>query len=605
MSDNKLQFPLTVCTDGEEFIINKEEDPTSPNQFHHDYDGDRGRSKRRRRCGQCGPCQVKENCNKCNFCLRRDVLKQTCIYRKCVYLRSKPKPYPSPQGGQDFNQVTSPPPSQSVVKNNRTPPASSLQDGPIVSGHNAQISQTSAGTFNPFTPVSSAGGPNFSSSDSLFKPPVPQFSHPSQPSMAMGISSPENVLPPQIPPYNPQTMPQIHSGHSSMTMPPCVNDKMLPRSSQESSSFSSPFNHQHVQNDPLRYDSYFNRFSRTTPTNDPRTNLPSPCMHHPGLPSPYHGTTSHVDRGPYNGHYVRPPTIPPYLPPSSNMLRHFSSLPQRYPMHPPPPPTGRYGDGYSEPSQYPAAYNSYGLQPTDMQMPIHGMSHHHPFNTFSNINRYQPPQYEQSSTCPKNVCGPPAFPSLALGTLRVQERPQGIHNFRCNPFYRPLPWEKQFFHPIHQPNSAMSDDSSKMSSASSGFECDVICIDDMQMNAYIRSDGCNSIEIEIEDPHSPNEQNKYDDIKKEKLSEPDVNCNYKTKLCSPRKITVSGLVTIKQDLGDEGLLQLDIPGNKVILEESALDFSLAKYSCNIIDLLKFIETEPRNELEIQNEIQCN
>jgi hypothetical protein len=33
-----------------------------------------------------------------------------------------------------------------------------------------------------------------------------------------------------------------------------------------------------------------------------------------------------------------------------------------------------------------------------------------------------------------------------------------------------------------------------------------------------------------------------------------------------------------------------IPGNKVTLEESSLDFSLAKYSCNIIDLLKFIES---------------
>jgi hypothetical protein len=73
---------------------------------------------------------------------------------------------------------------------------------------------------------------------------------------------------------------------------------------------------------------------------------------------------------------------------------------------------------------------------------------HHPFNsTYSNINRHQPPQYEQSSTCPKNVFGPPAFPSLALGTLRVQERPLGIHNFKCNPFYRPMPWEKHLLQP--------------------------------------------------------------------------------------------------------------------------------------------------------------
>lgn len=53
--------------------------------------GGKFRLKRRRRCGQCAPCQVKENCNKCQYCMRKDVLKQACIYRKCVYLR-KPVP---------------------------------------------------------------------------------------------------------------------------------------------------------------------------------------------------------------------------------------------------------------------------------------------------------------------------------------------------------------------------------------------------------------------------------------------------------------------------------------------------------------------------------
>lgn len=603
MANNKLEFPLTVRTDGEEFIINKEDDPTSPNQFLHDYDGDRGRSKRRRRCGQCGPCQVKENCNKCNFCLRRDVLKQTCIYRKCVYLRSKPKPYPSPQAGAELNHVTSPP-NPSSIKNLRTSSANSASDGPNISGHKEHISQPSITNFSPFSSVSSSVGPNFLSSDSLFKPPIPHASHPSQPPII--VSSPENVLP-QIPPYNPQNMPPMHSAHNPMTITPCdINEKIRPISTQDNtcSSFSSPLTHPHIQNDSLKYD-YFNRYNRPAQVSDTRTNLSSPCMYHPGFASPYHGTTGTVDRGPYHGHYVRPPTIPPYLPSNSNMLRHLTSLPQRYPI---PHPPGRYGEGYSEPSQYPTGYNGYGFQPPDMQMPIHGMSHHHPFNSYSNINRHQPPQYEQSSTCPKNVFGPPAFPSLALGTLRVQERPLGIHNFKCNPFYRPMPWEKHYFHPIHRPTSAMRDDRSKASSASSGFECDVISIDDMQMNALIRSDGCNSIEIEIDDPLSPtctNAQKKSVEKCNKWYSEPDINYNYQAKPESPRKITLTGLVTLKQDLGEEGVVQLDIPGNKVTLEESSLDFSLAKYSCNIIDLLKFIESEPRNELESNNDVHCH
>lgn len=594
MAENKLQFPLTVRTDSEEFIINKEDDPTSPSQFLSDFDGDRGRSKRRRRCGQCGPCQVKENCNKCNFCMRRDILKQTCIYRKCVYLRSKPKPYPSPQGGSELNRVTSPP-NQSSVKSLRTSSAGSASDGPNISNHSEQISQQTIGNFNPFSSMNPSVGSSFLSSDSLFKPPVPQTSHAPQTSVV--ISSPE-PLPPQISPYNPQNMPQIHSGHNPMTLTSSdVSGKTLPLVSQQNScsSFSSPLSHHHLQSDPLKYDTYFNRYSRTTPTNESRTNLPSPCMYHPGFPGPYRGTTGPVDRNPY-GHYVRPPTIPPYLPSNSNMLRHFTSLPQGYPI---PPPAGRYVDGYAETPPYPTGYNGFGIQPPDMQMPIHSMSHHHPFNSYSNINRHQPPQYEQSSTCPKNVFGPPAFPSLALGTLRVQERPHGIHSFRCNPFYRPLPWDEHYFHPIRRPNSTVSNDS-KASSVSSGFECDVISIDNLQINAYIRSDGCNSIEIEIDNPSSPTDKQKTVETQNKSLSQPDINCNYKSKPQSPRKITLTGIVTLKQDLGEEGIVQLDIPGNKVTLEESWLDNSLAKYSCNIVDLLKFIESEPRNELESQN-----
>jgi hypothetical protein len=81
----------------------------------------------------------------------------------------------------------------------------------------------------------------------------------------------------------------------------------------------------------VKYD-YFNRYNRPAQASDTRTNLSSPCMYHPGFASPYHGTTGTVDRGPYHGHYVRPPTLPPYLPSNSNMLRHLTSLPQRYPI---------------------------------------------------------------------------------------------------------------------------------------------------------------------------------------------------------------------------------------------------------------------------------
>lgn len=601
---DRIQFPLTVRSDGEEFVINKEDDPTSPDHYLHDFDGDRGRSKRRRRCGQCGPCQVKENCNKCNFCQRRDVLKQTCIYRKCVYLRSKPKPYPHLPSATDTNRVVSPPGHLSASSSS----IGNIADRPNSCGtlHNESSGQTNS-IINPFSPVTTTSTPNFLSGESLFKPPVPQASLPvpqpvlptPQPTIPV-VSSPDRILPPQIPPYNVQNMQTI--GHNTVPIPSGLSDKVLsepialqnPLHDNPCSSFTSPASISHIHSEPGKYDNYFNRFRQPTPPSDSHSNLPSPCMYHPGFPSSFHGTTAQMDRTPYG--YVRTPaSFPPYLPSNSNMLRHLPSLPHRYPIHP--PGSGRFGEGFPEPPQYSTGYNNYGFQPTDMQMPIHpSVSHHHHHLPFSNINRYQAPHYEQSNMCPKNVYGPPAFPSLALGALRVQERPHGIPSIRCDfpkSNSRPFPWEKNFFHPIQRPNSAASDDTSKLSTTSSGFECDVISIDDIEMNAYIRSDGCNSIEIEFEDPSSPS-HNKTDVSKQE----PDLNSNYKPSL--PR--TLSGKVTLKQDMGEEGVIQLEIPGEKVTIEETELVPSLAKYSCNLTDLLKFIESEPRNWLETQNDM---
>ncbi|XP_045174743.2 cuticle collagen bli-1-like [Mercenaria mercenaria] len=109
-----MSFPQKVHTEDEDFVIELDENHMAGSHDSYGMD-DRSRCKRRKRCGQCGPCQVKENCMKCHFCIRKDVLKQTCIYRKCVYLRSKPKPYSrphqSPQGrvSPPRDMVQSPP----------------------------------------------------------------------------------------------------------------------------------------------------------------------------------------------------------------------------------------------------------------------------------------------------------------------------------------------------------------------------------------------------------------------------------------------------------------------------------------------------------------
>lgn len=95
----QFNMPLHVQTPEDEYIMDDhyhDNGMTSPHELGTWMDdqsdgGGKFRLKRRRRCGQCGPCQVKENCGKCQYCVRKDILKQACIYRKCVYLR-KPVP---------------------------------------------------------------------------------------------------------------------------------------------------------------------------------------------------------------------------------------------------------------------------------------------------------------------------------------------------------------------------------------------------------------------------------------------------------------------------------------------------------------------------------
>ncbi|XP_052800859.1 uncharacterized protein LOC128231741 [Mya arenaria] len=120
-----MSFPQKVHTEDEDFVIELDE---SHMGGPHDGFGmdDRSRCKRRKRCGQCGPCQVKENCMKCHFCIRKDVLKQTCIYRKCVYLRSKPKPYSRPHQSPQGRSVS---PPRDVVNSLQVKSPSSVHSG--------------------------------------------------------------------------------------------------------------------------------------------------------------------------------------------------------------------------------------------------------------------------------------------------------------------------------------------------------------------------------------------------------------------------------------------------------------------------------------------
>ncbi|KAK6972983.1 ras guanine nucleotide exchange factor K [Biomphalaria glabrata] len=164
----EYNLPLHVNSqNGDDYVIEDgyPHDGVTPPGMAWDGQGDGGgkfRLKRRRRCGQCGPCQVKENCNKCQYCMRKDVLKQACIYRKCVYLR---KPVPR------FRQET---PIAASQKSTPTPPRkpSSTQAPTIVTNSSnsssaapQNVSNSSNTTSAPASALSSpASVPSVSSS---------------------------------------------------------------------------------------------------------------------------------------------------------------------------------------------------------------------------------------------------------------------------------------------------------------------------------------------------------------------------------------------------------------------------------------------------------
>lgn len=109
--------------------------------------------------------QVKENCNKCQYCMRKDVLKQACVYRKCVYLR-KPVPRfrqePATAGVASHKSAPTPPnkPTSTPV-----PPAPTNSAN---SASNSSSNITNNGTNNgssSVTPVPNSSMPQVSAAD--------------------------------------------------------------------------------------------------------------------------------------------------------------------------------------------------------------------------------------------------------------------------------------------------------------------------------------------------------------------------------------------------------------------------------------------------------
>lgn len=94
-SDDADMDYIITTQEGMPLFDSRDPSPVKPKskskRKRHDEESPSSRVKRRKRCGECGPCQVKQNCGTCIQCQRRSVLKQSCIYRKCLYLRKPSK----------------------------------------------------------------------------------------------------------------------------------------------------------------------------------------------------------------------------------------------------------------------------------------------------------------------------------------------------------------------------------------------------------------------------------------------------------------------------------------------------------------------------------
>ena len=750
------------------------------------------RLKRRRRCGQCGPCQVKENCNKCHYCVRKDVLKQTCVYRKCVYLRSKPKPYmrsprdvvplssrplvpTPPQNVLPQTFISSPqppvatdPPSvnddPSVIK---TPPVSS-QDAPSQNLFSESLPVTKCSTESNGATVTQANSPAVPHSFP-FSIPQPQRPFPVDNVLSQNAHFPGNstlggsgtIAPVPLAPRFDHTGPFTNNHSLVPGLASSVEKSFTEYNNQRfpHSHLHMPFPH-HIRDSQSMLNMHYPTYGKSLGDSRQSTKSPS-CMYGPSLPA-FPSAMSAMssvsfDRGPmpagpldpldrtHNGSTSYPLN-------NSDLFRQYPSLSSATSGYPGfPAPHSYPHSGYSASSTY-SGYSGFGMpHPPNIPIPpaIPGNSSH--FGTYSASSALS--SLNQTHGCPKNVQHPPASPTwdtplmqgtygciphsrgsvpssddssqetsslVAMETSETKEsevQQEGdISNVRQISYAKQatqidLPLEKDFMKDscgsfsishilgsgrvfqkscrnssddrsvdeshklqnisVHSQspyvnfisNGAINDShimsnkaacgekpqsntyneliakipqlsplqptmlspwsifnvfpdgmrpasvfSSEYAShdVSSDFESDIICVDDIMMSAMIRSDGCNSIEIETEDKMSETLQRKSccqgadvclksDRGSGSKMSEGEgkksADCTSDDRL----KMFIQGKVMLRQDLGEEGIVQLEIPGGKVMLEESVLDDKMAALSSNVSELIEFINKKPNIE----------
>ncbi|XP_041367464.1 ras guanine nucleotide exchange factor K-like [Gigantopelta aegis] len=660
------------------------------------------RLKRRRKCGQCGPCQVKENCDKCHFCLRRDVLKQSCIYRKCLYLRKKPS-----------RVRDCVPPSSS----SRHPSSS---QSPSAASSSACVSTPVQNSTSPLSPISVDG--------SHCRPPQPSPSY--IPGNSSATNSHQHLTPdPHRPLLGVDPLPAGFQPDPLRQLPvPPPPDPL--RSSYQSppqadvlrSHSADQARSPHADMRPMSSDTV-----RSLPTSqapptpvsvDQLRPMPTDPLHHMQSESLRQFQNNHLR--PFQADQLRPPLGMESLRPFPSEQYGMAYGPPRHVWPPPglPSPynfqTNNMNMGASPSCRMSLPDACRYSMPAQPSFPHHPHHHHMPFNINSDFRPPVPFGTPSSLGPPMN---PPFYPpppvppvpSTSLPTLPIVQYSASQETYPGSRFAAPPMYTGSLYSPFRPPSepyiyhaqfppmeSVFSGNGSKMayfrdqflrhcdkSDLSKDFhsntfadddkammlekyrciiedsvmsssslklsekmdtkefyssckdidddlreemsritrdgECNVcISIDDYKMQAFIRSDGVNNLEIEIESPVelSPNNtcsnKNKHpenhNNNNNNNNSTNNNNNNNKTnnnnsniadtespkprEVIAPvaRRTTVVGTVCIRQDLGDEGIMQLEVPGHRVFLEETILDDTIISQSDKPAELIHFIQT---------------
>lgn len=726
-------LPLHVQTDEEDYVVEDnyhDNGMTSPHDLgpwmeDQSDGGGKFRLKRRRRCGQCGPCQVKENCGKCQYCVRKDVLKQACIYRKCVYLR-KPVPRFRPDGAGSSSSSSG---SGTVGGGGSGTGSSANKASPQKVSSASALSNHHGPTASPFNASTMAAAAAAAQSVELSSCRLAQSpfglavnngvidplrsstldQHRSAHFEALGVLDPARTsylasasargLDPGRSPVldlarNTNTADSgLGTSTGSLPTSPAnsTKDRPVPRdqfrvpmeqwSAMPYGFPRHPWTHPALQSNAAAAAAY--GFQPTTsPFSNPfssscRLGMPDPTSHltaapqatfhnNFNMPFPRPDLASHANFR-SAAPTMRPTMTPPFYPPPPQHMP--SSLPNFPTFNQLPSSAGPHGTyPMAHPPMYPSNFYTSFRPPTEPQI-----YHAH----------ISPPQLPFSADRGFGAGFLPFLDKNLDFKKSGKEDDNGMHKkldflnipgFRCssdNFLYEKLDLLRDFSGEKVASEQSFDETSKKDMNVSkfvkkepalvvvpepsidkdlrqqlkmvSDRKCDVISIDDLKMQAFIRSDGFNNLEIEIDSPLSPvntvpssnnhlrqrhqslqpsfpeRESEEVSGAGKDDSSSCHHDCDESDNGVSESSSSVALLcvkadpstgsseesihsfdtaltrivsddidVCMEQDLGEEGIVQVDITGSKIQLEEVVLDEETIGMSSDPDDLVRFL-----------------